>query len=212
MNPIWIILLVLAGIGLVILLVMLVMALTKERPRLTNSNIVWNFMPQYTDGYAVFNEVFSHKINNRTFMELEPKDVNADEINEGAEVKTYKIVVGRNKVETLALGNLSRRRALKILLPKNPEDFPKEFRETPFGQLMMKHVEKINSMNIIEEVVRSGKDMEDRVLRKTEGGGRVEEYLDLDEGLNKELANKALENAKKSETKSPFYGSSTPGG
>jgi hypothetical protein len=209
MSPIYIVLLLLAGIGLVVLIVMLVITLTKEKPKLTNNNIVWNFMPQYTDGYAVFNEVFSHKIDNRTFMELEPKDIDVRDIEEEDNIKTYKIVVGKNKVETLALGNLSRRRALKILLPKNPEDFPKEFRETSFGQLMMKHVEKINSMNIIEEVVRSGKEMEDRVLRKTEGGGRVEEYLDLDEGLNKELANKALETSKKSETK-PFYGSPSP--
>lgn len=210
MNPIFIILMILAGIGLVILIVVLVITLTKEKPKFTNNNIILNFMPQYTDGYAVFNEVFSQKINNRTFMELEPKDIDAEDIEKGDLIKNYKIVVGKNKVETLALGNLSRRRALKILLPKNPEDFPKEFRETLFGQLLMKHVEKINSMNIIEEVVRSGKEMENRILRKTDGGGRVEEYLDLDEGLNKEMANKALETVKKTDQK-PFY-SAAPSG
>ncbi len=68
----------------------------------------------------------------------------------------------------------------------------------------MQYVSDINAENTVVEVLQSKGRVQDKLLKKTEGGDRMEEYIELDADMNKQIAQKALEKEKGPEKKSPF--------
>ncbi|MAG47914.1 hypothetical protein CL617_04875 [archaeon] len=155
--------------------------------------LVDNFMSQYTKGHSqgILLEVIKGK--KRDGIVFMPKDVDymrKIKNKEKLEIKPQTIYVSKNKIILLPRGTWSSERNRMIVLPPYPENFPRDFTQTPFGKHLAKLTEDLNAEDTVIEVQRKRIDVENELLHKTEGGDRMKEHLITDKELTKDFYKK----------------------
>lgn len=205
MNFLLIILLILLGGGFVGLIIWLVLLLTAREKIPKDTPIIISLMAQYSNGRAIGREISTDKINGREIITYMPGDIHSSELEENNKVDAVSVVSDKAHTIPLIMGGLSKGCDIKIILPPNPEDLSDAIKESILGPYFMKAISDINAKTTAVDVLRGHIEVEDLLLHKTAGGKRTSEYIDLDAGLNKKMAQKVLEKEKLSENKTTPY-------
>ena len=205
MNFLLILLLFILGCGFVGLVIWLVLLLVGREKIPKDTPIILNLMAQYSNGRAIGREISTDKINGREFITYTPGDIHSSELEETNKVETVSVVSDKAHTIPLIMGGLSKGCDIKIILPPNPEDLSDGIKDSILGPYFAKAIGDINAKNTVVDALRSHIDVEDKLLNKTTGGNRTNEYIELDSGLNKKMAQKVLEKEKLSDNKTNPY-------
>lgn len=131
------------SIGIVVFVVIflgvivLIRLLSKDDQEQPDDPISINFLSHLTDGRfmgPVLNT--KHGKDGRVVMTMLPKDIKPIDIDI---VKTVDIIAYPHQIVDLPKGLLSRDRNVKLILAKNPDDYPESLKESQFGKLLMLH-------------------------------------------------------------------------
>lgn len=146
--------LIISFLGLAIYIIYLY-AKDKEDPE--NQSILINFMPQYTNGFAMglIDSIQTAKgITKITFF---PRDLNYIRLAKKDKQIVIKpqILFALNKcVEFVPCGSLSAFRNIVIVYPPRIEEIPEKLKENKSGQMMMSMIGNIEEKTIAESVYR----------------------------------------------------------
>lgn len=155
--------------------------------------IVWNFMSNFSGGYAegVLVNIDPHPV--RPGFIIRPKDIDyLRRKSRGEDMDIKDVTVFANHWQTIPYprGTLSSDRNIIVLLPPKPEDLPVNVRNTPLGQALMKTIGDRKAEQTAVDVIRQERVLEDMLLHRTEGKDRVREFLTTDKALTKDLLKK----------------------
>lgn len=162
----FVIFLIVVAVGLVVFFLILKLKFSKEE---SDNDIVWNLATNNCNkrSTGVLQDIKVGRKGRKLIM-YEPKDVNGDS-NDVEE--TIRVI--SDKVIEIPRGDTSKDRGIKIIFPKNPEEFADAIKNDPsFGKQFVKSVEDKNLSNNIIEALREGRDRQD-ALRILQGGGEV---------------------------------------
>jgi hypothetical protein len=173
-------------------------SLFKHDEEFLDDAIVENYMPQFTGNFTegALKEVILGP-ERKGFVIL-PKDVDylrKMKKGEKLEIKNETIFAYPYQVIFLPRGSFSGDRNKIKIFPPNPEDFPEELKNTAYGQAMMKYIAAKKADFIATKVMRSERDVEDKLLFRTGGKNRFLETLKIDDALYKDAMKKFIDKA-----------------
>ena len=127
------------GMGITVLII----KYTREKEDDEDKPFIINFLSHYCNGrfYGVQKDLKIGK-DNREIITMSPRDVlpkNIDEMNDEI------VIADSNKIIELPKGKPSREKTVKIILPKNADDFPQSLKNTDFGKVLMLYTEFKNA-------------------------------------------------------------------
>lgn len=193
--------LIIVGILMLLVVIGLVVFMFWEKNReveYVGDTIVRNFLPEYAENNYKGVLVSEERIGDRTRITFKPKprierDFEGNILPIGEDKrKPVSVIVLNNLVKRFPKGTLSDEPEI-MLIPPNMDNFPKDFQQTFFGNIILKAINEEDSYNTALEVMESKIDLTNKLLKKTEGGDIVRDYIQLDDELKKEHAKKVLD-------------------
>ena len=179
-----------ASIIIVGLFVWVLILKFKEEDEPTDDLIFRNFMPQYTEGYSMGSVIEVIRGEERTGIRFLPKDVDyvsAFKKRKSIVLKPQLVWIENRKLLSMHRGILSMHRNELWGLPPNPEDLPEAFKNTEFGKALMHFIESGNSDQEESNILRERIAVQNKLLKKTEGLGLVEDYFSKTSEIIKDL-------------------------
>ena len=170
--------------GVVTWIVLLFMQKNEER---VEEPFILNLMPQFSKGHCFGLEVSTEKVGDRYLVTYSPRDINKLSLKEDNFIENVKVVVDKDKIINFSKGTLSNYRTFKILLAKNPEDYPTTLKQTTFGKSIMGLTEVINTVNVETNVVREGSDRKTNILYKMGDGELTSSIIEKFQEIAKDM-------------------------
>lgn len=159
----------------------------KEKDDPDNADILLNFMPQYSEGYAmgvITDKEFSEDRIGVTFYPRDVDYINATKGSNDKKLKAYTIYYRNKDFFPLAM---SGHRNIWLGLPPRPEDIPEQLKTTPIGKMLMKMISESDSTVNEVEILRKSKESDHRILLKSTGGEIAEDAIFQLAEINKDL-------------------------
>jgi len=169
-------------------------------------DVLINFMPNYSYPYASAVGIITNvdKINDRFLITYKPTDLDNKKVKEIKDIEPVKIAVDKNKLIPLPKNVLSPNRNIFIALAPSADNYGVEFSKSLLGKSLMKLTEDINSENTAVAILKNRNRVEDKLLKLTEGGDRMEQHIIIDKELNEELHKKILDKPSQKPTTAPY--------
>ncbi len=177
-----------------------------------DDDLVDNFMSQHTNDFSHGTLVNYDTGVKRDGITFKPKDINYMKRlknKQSLNIEPVTVYAPKYCVIKSPRGGLSGEKHRIFILPAHPEDIPIEMQKHPFWKAVSLYLEKMDAENTVIEVQRKRIEFENKLLHKVEGADRMDEYLELDSNLNKDIAKKMLGNK---DTKQETFSNYNTGG
>lgn len=145
-----------------------------------NSSLVLSFMPERSDGYALFSLVGTPKSDwtDRKVLELNPIDVRFDVKGNPIIPRDNKNVpVSVGKIVHLPVGSLSSYRDMKIILPEDAMHIPKSLQKTDLGMALMNLSELARTRDEAIKMIQEGTKQRNQVIKDLQTGEATKDWL-----------------------------------
>ena len=174
-------------IGVILVIIIGVLALViylhrkKTTPEISDDTFVLNFMTQFSKGYRFgYEQDVKKSKSGRWICTFYPIDIK--KVKENGEIKylidkPQTIVVGKENRLTFARGDMSNNREEVWYIADDPSDLSVKFRNTSFGQLMMKG---ITYNRLLDRTFESQKGMNKaqlNIIKQLKGGELSKEMI-----------------------------------
>lgn len=174
---------VLGAIIVITILILWIIYLTtiyREKEEPTDGTILENYMPQFSDGYTEL--VIDKKIERGDRIEViaYPRDIDYKELfkkNSKIEIKPYKLFFLKSHFENLPRNSFSEHRNKAKAYPPRPEDVPEGIKNTLIGAVVMERIKDINSKDHELDIVRQEAESIKMVDRKEYSVQRISDFI-----------------------------------
>lgn len=170
---------------------------SREDPE--NSDIIINGLYNYTGGHGLILKDTEKRNKDLIKITGRPRDI--DYIKEGKkkkpEIAEQEVFVKKNLLVPLPF---SSHRKMLLALPDKPEHLPSDFKEHPFGKVVMEYIENQNEESFKEKTFRRRIESDEKFLSNFASNKIAEKYLEENTGKYEELLKLRIPETKKEES------------
>lgn len=154
----------------------------------SNEDIIINGLSDYCSGHALGIKKKEERNGEMRKITISPRDINYIELdkNKGYRVEEQDIFV---KKELLVPIGLSTHRNIYWALPNHGKDLPNEFKKHPFGQLVMKYIEKVNSKEDEIKILEKKNASQNEILKKIASNEPLAKFEEMMSNISKDALN-----------------------
>lgn len=202
MAQIWmVIILALLFIALCCLGVWLVIVFFGNKKLEKDDTYALNFLSNIEDGYFLGKIVDTITAkNNRKIIEIEPRDINPDEVQ-----KNIKVIVDNDKVIYYPKGTLSKRKNLALLLPPSPSDLSGHVKNSLLGKALMWAIELDNAAKTQIEILEEGIKRKNNLAKDIGTGELTTKWIEFNRNVLKDYT-ESLISKKENKNNVPGFG------
>lgn len=156
-----------------------------------SSPYILNFSSKDNNGRFIGREIQTEVgAYNRVLIDYKPLDIDTRKLSLKeikAKMIPEKIITEPEKIISLAMGEISKDSAIKLILADNVDEYPESLRNTSLGKGLMWATAETNLTKNIQEIMKESNYSRDKLLKKINDGELTSEWIESMESLMKDI-------------------------